>query len=126
MWSQLQQAETWSHIGPIDEVWNPRHSDDGVLLGYEWSTVIGSRRYEGTAETSQYEAPSLLAVVLGAAGISGTLTTELTEDGASATDINVSLDMRSEGIMSALIFPIVRDAVGDGFVEQVEDLTALF
>ena len=126
IWDQLQVAETWSNIGPVEEVWDAEHSDEGHLERYRWSTTVGPRSYRGRANVIASEPGHLMRLDLDATEVVGTLTTRLAENGDSATHLEVTLEIESRGMLSTMFFPIVSETVGRGLPMQVEGFAATF
>ncbi len=121
VWAALQDPATWEQLGPVQEVWDPVHDPEGVLLGYRWSTRIGGREYRGSARTVDHRPPTCFVIDLEAGEMAGTITAELASDG-EITDVAVSLEVHSRGMMSTLLFPAIHAAIASGFPQQVEDL----
>jgi len=126
IWDTMQHIQTWANIGPVEEAWNPVHDDRGILISYAWSTTVAGRRYEGTAETIEHKSPELFRVSLDGGEVGGILETQLNGSGKKSTDLVVTLDIRSQGMMSSIFFPVIRDAVGKGFGDQVDEFAAQF
>lgn len=126
IWEQLQVAETWSNIGPVEDVWDAEHAEDGQLQRYRWSTTVGPRSYRGRAKVVASEPAHLMRLDLDATEVVGTLTTRLSQNGTDATQLEVTLEIESRGTLSTLFFPIVSDAVGRGLPRQVEEFAAAF
>ena len=125
IWQRLQDAETWANIGPVDEVWDAEHDDDGSLRRYRWSTTVGLRSYRGTATTKHMDVPTLMSLALDGGELAGTLTTRLSQNGAG-TAMEVTLEITSKGALSTLFFPLVSEVVGRGLPEQVERFAESF
>jgi carbon monoxide dehydrogenase subunit G len=120
VWDRLQDARTWSEIGPVDEVWDPAHDEYGSLLSYRWSTTVGPRRYEGTARRIDGHAPDRMSLALDGGEISGVLTTQLAALSERETQITVDLSIQPHGLLSIMFFGVVSDVVGRGLPTQVE------
>jgi carbon monoxide dehydrogenase subunit G len=120
VWQRLQDAATWAAIGPVEEVWDPRHDDDGTLRSYRWKTVVGPRAYLGSATVVASEPDRRMALHLDGSEITGDLVAELTPDGDTGTTMTVTLAIESVGVLSTLFFPVVADAVGRGLPAQVD------
>ena len=71
VWQQLQRAETWASIGPVDEVWSPVHDDNGALMRYEWSSRIGPTRHKDSATVVASDAGKLMRLDLDGARCRG-------------------------------------------------------
>jgi hypothetical protein len=126
IWDQLQIAETWSNIGPVEDVWDAEHNDNGLLQRYRWSTSVGPRSYRGRATVVASEPGHLMRLDLDATEVVGTLTTRLAKNGNDATQLEVTLEIVSRGTLSTLFFPVVSDAVGRGLPAQVERFAESF
>ena len=122
IWEALQDPDTWTRIGPVQEVWDPELDGDGVLMGYQWSTSIGGKRYEGTAATVEHAAPSRYVLDLDGGEMGGLISTDIGDESDEGTEVCVNIELRSQGMMSSLFFPAIKSAVGSGFPDQVEDL----
>ncbi len=123
VWERLQAVDTWAGIGPIDEVWDPRHDEDR-LRGYRWSATVGPTKYAGTADVVESSRPSRMRLVLDAKEMAGELTTDISANGAGMARITVTLQIESRGMLSTLFFPVVSEAVGNGLPRQVEQFAA--
>jgi carbon monoxide dehydrogenase subunit G len=122
VWDQLQEPDIWSAIGPVEQVWDPT-IEDGVLTGFQWSTDIGGVSYDGTATAVGHERPHRYELVLETSEMAGTITVDLAgETHGAGTDIDVTLELRSKGLLSSMFFPVVSKAVGDGLPDQIQDL----
>jgi len=119
VWKALMDPETWAHIGPVNKVWDPEF-DGEILSGYQWSTEIGSRDFNGTANVIEHSAPDRYAIDLDAGEMAGTIDITLS-DGNPTTDLDVTLDFRTKGMLSAMFWPIIKDAIGKGLPGQMED-----
>jgi len=122
VWESLQDASTWSGIGPVDEVWEPRHDAAGNLEGFRWSARLGPTRYKGGATVSTAEPPHLMTLALDSSELAGSLTADL--GGSAVTQLEVTLDIVAKGAMASLFFPVVAEAVARGLPEQVERFAA--
>jgi carbon monoxide dehydrogenase subunit G len=123
VWDGLQDPDIWSAIGPVQKVWDPV-VEDGVLMGFQWSTDIGGVVYEGTGTATVQERPDRYELVLDTSEMAGAITIELTDGDPRGTIVDVGLELRSKGLLSSMFFPLVSRAVGDGLPDQVDDLAA--
>ncbi len=119
VWDQLQTPEIWRSLGPVQEVWDPVH-DDGVLTGFSWSTELGGVTYEGTGTALNAERPDRYRLELDTSEMAGTIGVDLTAADGRGTNVDVTVELRSKGLLSSMFFPIVARAIGDGLPEQVE------
>ena len=120
VWDDLQDADLWAAIGPVQKVWDPVY-EDGVLTGFLWSTEIGGAVYDGTGSATVLDRPDRYELVLDTSEMAGTITVDLiAANPGGGTEIDVSVELRSKGFLSSMFFPMVSKAVGDGLAEQVE------
>jgi carbon monoxide dehydrogenase subunit G len=119
VWDALMRADTWENIGPVDRVWDPVHDGDGILTGYRWSTQVGGKRFEGIAESVFHDAPHRYVIDLDTGEVAGRIEIAMT-GGNPATELTVTLDLRTKGVLSSMFFPLIRDAIGSGFPQQIE------
>lgn len=122
VWTTLQDAATWSGIGPVDNVWEPIHGDDGTLASFRWSAHVGPTSYKGSAVVADATAPNHMKLDLDSSELKGSLIADI--DDGDTTRLAVTLEVTSKGTMGALFFPLIAEAVGRGLPEQVEQFAA--
>jgi carbon monoxide dehydrogenase subunit G len=123
VWDGLQNPDVWSSIGPVQKIWDPV-VEDGVLDGFQWSTDIGGIVYDGTGKATVQERPDRYQLVLDTSEMAGTITVDLSPGNPGGTDVDVTVELRSKGLLSSMVFPLVSRAVGDGLADQIEDMAA--
>ena len=121
IWDRLQDAATWSGIGGVDEVWDPVHDESGRLRSYRWRA--GPTRQTGTATVVASEPESRIEMALDGGEVAGLLTATMEQNG-SVTALVVSLEIASQGPLSAVVFPFVAEAIRRGLPEQVDRFVA--
>jgi len=121
VWARLQEAEAWAAIGPIDEVWGARHDSEGALQAFQWSTRAAGRSFKGTASTSQSILDERMVVDLVTSEVVGAVDVEL-GDGA----LEVTMSLRSVGLLATVFFGVVSDSVGAGLGGHVDQFAAQF
>ena len=121
VWLRLQEADAWEQIGPINEVWDAAHGDDGALLSFRWSTHAAGRDWSGTATTIESEAPETMVVELDTSEVRGAIAVRL-----GVGSIRVDMTLRSVGLLATMFFGVVSDAVGGGLAGHVEEFAAQF
>ena len=124
-WAKLQAEETWAGIGPLSSVSDAKHADDGTLQSFKWAADLGGKRYPGTARAIEAVAPNRFVLEMDTSEIVGTLTSELEPTG-STSQVTVTIMMRTKGMLSAMFFPAIKQALASGFPQQVDDLAASF
>lgn len=122
VWLVLQDADTWSGIGPVDEVWDPTQADDGALESFQWRARVGPTNYKGSAVVSETAPPTHMRLDLDSSELKGSLIADIKNTGS--TRLVVTLEVASKGTMGALFFPLISEAIGRGLPEQVEEFAA--
>jgi len=123
VWDGLQDPAVWNSIGPVQNLWDPV-IEDGVLTGFQWSTDIGGVVYKGTGKSVIQERPDRYRLILDTSEMAGTITVDLSPANPGGTIVDVTLELRSKGLLSAMFFPVVSRAIGGGLPDQVEDMAA--
>lgn len=126
VWKQLQLAETWSNIGPVENVSHSQLDGDGRLLSFRWATTVATRHYNGTARVTTADAGSRMRLALDATEVYGSVEAQIEAAGDAGTLITITLEVISRGTLSTLFFPVVRESVARGLPEQVESFAAAF
>ncbi len=122
-WAALQDPETWSNIGPVTSVSDPEYTDDGTLLRFNWVADLGGKAYPGVAQITAHTKPTRFELTMDTSEIAADVvaTIDATNPGCTVT---VSITFRTKGILSAMFFPAIRQALATGFPQQVEDLVS--
>ncbi|NND02776.1 MAG: SRPBCC family protein [Acidimicrobiia bacterium] len=121
VWTALQDAATWSGIGPVDDVWDATHDDDGHLQGFSWSAHVGPTKYKGSAKVTVAAEPHHMKFHLDSSELSGALIADIDDDAAI---LMVTLEVASKGAMASMFFPIIAEAIGRGLPQQVEEFAS--
>jgi len=120
-WMALQNPETWSNIGPVSSVSDPEYGDDGTLLRFNWVANIGGKTYPGVAQTTAHSEPNSFELTMDTSEIAGDITATLAPvDGGC--DVTIEITFRTKGMLSAMFFPAIKQALASGFPQQIEDL----
>lgn len=122
MWAALQDAATWSGIGPVDDVWDAAHDEDGLLASFSWSAHVGPTKYKGSAKVTVAAEPHHMKLHLDSSELTGALIADIDED-ESAT-LMVTLEVASKGAIASMFFPIIAEAIGRGLPQQVEEFAS--
>lgn len=121
VWETLQSAETWANIGPVEDVNDAVHHDDGTLSSFRWHTSVASKRYPGVAVVAAAEPKQRMLLELDAREVVGSLEALLEPNGDGTTIITINLTVTSRGTLSTLFFPVVSEAIAKGLPRQVEE-----
>ena len=123
VWDRLQEPDIWRSIGPVQNLWDPV-VEDGVLTGFQWSTDIAGVVHKGTGTATIQDRPDRYQLVLDTSEMAGTITVDISTGTAGETIVDVTLELRSKGLLSSMFFPVVSRAIGGGLPDQVEDMAA--
>lgn len=122
-WAKLQDPDTWERIGPVSDVENPTYHDDGTLAGFDWAADIGGKRYAGKANGGDYEIDRRFTMTLDTSEIAGDVVATI-DAGNPDTSITVEITFRTKGMLSAMFFPAIKQALASGYPQQIEDLAS--
>ena len=122
-WDALQDPDTWSNIGPVASVSDPTYANDGTLTSFNWVADIGGKAYPGVAQTTAYTKPKRFELTMDTSEIAGDVIATLapTDDGC---DVAVEITFRTKGMLSAMFFPAIKQALASGYPQQIEDLVS--
>ena len=121
VWDRLQEAEAWAEIGPIDDVWDAIHDAGGALQSFHWSTRAAGRSFNGTATTVLAVPGERMVVDLDTSEVVGAVDVTIADSA-----IEVTMSLRSVGLLATMFFGVVSDAVGGGLADHVDAFAAHF
>lgn len=122
-WAALQKPNTWAGIGPIASVSDPEYATDGTLVAFNWIANIGGKAYPGMAETTAYVEPDRFELTMDTSEVAGDVVASLASHDAGC-EVTVEITFRTKGMLSAMFFPAIKQALASGFPQQIEDLVA--
>lgn len=122
-WAVLQDPLTWERIGPVSGVTNPTFHGDGTLKTFDWIADVGGKKYDGEARSGAYTVNERFTMTLDTSEIAGDIVATITP-GNPSTDVTVEITFRTKGMLSAMFFPAIKQALASGFPQQVEDLAS--
>jgi hypothetical protein len=125
VWEALQEAETWSGIGPIDEVWEDVHSD-GELVSFRWAATAAGRRWKGSARTSRVVPGELMELELRSPEVRGSISCGLASSADATTDVTVTMDVAAAGLLATMFWGTVDRAIRSGFAGHVDEFGGRF
>lgn len=120
-WAALQDPDTWSRIGPVSGVSNPEFRSDGTLASFDWFADLGGKRYDGIATGGDYEIDRRFTMTMDTAELAGDVVATI-QPGNPRSDVTVEITFRTKGMLSAMFFPAIKQALASGFPHQIEDL----
>jgi carbon monoxide dehydrogenase subunit G len=122
-WTALQNPDTWSNISLVSSVSEPEYADDGTLVRFAWIADIGGKSYPGVAESTSYTYQETYGLTMDTSEMAGDVIAKIEPEGAGCT-VTVEITFRTKGMLSAMFFPAIRQALSTGFPQQIEDLVA--
>jgi hypothetical protein len=125
VWSALDLPPTWEGIGGVDRVINPVIDDEGRLRGFAFETVVAGVKYLGQATQSTREEEREMVMNIANSEIRGAIRIDLS-DASDGTLIQVTLDIESTGMLSAMFFPVIARSIGNGLPRAIEEFAASF
>ena len=122
-WEALQDPNVWSKIGPVSDVTNPSYAADGTLTAFDWVADVGGKRYDGKAIGGDYTLNERFTMTLDTSEIAGDVLATIAPSNP-ATDVTIEITFRTKGMLSAMFFPAIKQALASGFPQQIEDLAS--
>lgn len=122
-WAALQRPETWAGIGPVSSVSDPTYGEDGTLLAFNWIADLGGKAYSGVATTTAHTEPTSFELTMATSEIAGEVIASLEPTGSGCT-VTITIRLTTKGMLSAMFFPAIKQALASGFPKQVDDLVA--
>ena len=122
-WAALQRPETWAGIGPVASVSDPTYDDDGTLMAFNWIADLGGKEYRGVATTTAHTEPTNFELTMATSEIVGEVVASL-EPTDNDCRVTVTIRLTTKGMLSAMFFPAIKQALASGFPKQVDDLVA--
>ena len=120
VWEALRDAETWARIGPIDEVFDARHDDDGALAGFAFRTSAAGKTFDGSARRAASDEGSSLEFALATSEIRARVSIEI-ESVPDGTSIAVRLEAEPAGMLATLFWGVVRETITSDFTRRVDE-----
>lgn len=124
VWAAVDMPETWGSISGIDSVRDPVFSD-GKLTGFSFNTAVAGQHYVGIAESLERVERERIGWAIANSEIRGSVRVDLVET-ADGTQVTVTLEVTSVGMMSRMFFPVIANTLGAGLPKTVEDFAAGF
>jgi len=122
-WAALQDPATWANIGPVSAVSNPVYRDDATLASFDWIADVGGKKYDGIATGGEYTIEERFTMTLDTSELAGDVVATIARSNP-ATEVTVEITFRTKGMLSAMFFPAIKQALSSGFPQQVEDIVS--
>ena len=121
----LDEPATWEQIGGVDRVTDPVIDSEGRLQGFGFEVRAAGKSYVGRATPHMRIEDELMAWNVDTTEIKGTTSVALRPVGES-TEVTVTLEVESKGLLASMFFPVIAAAVGNGLPRSVEEFTTRF
>lgn len=125
IWNALQLPETWEGIAGVDRVYNPVIDAEDRLRGFDFDTRVAGKAYAGRAVPHARDEGSLIAWNIENSEVRGMIEVVLS-DVDNGTEVSVSLDVSSKGLLSTMFFGAVSKTIGGGLPRTVEEMARRF
>lgn len=121
----LDEPTTWEQIGGVDRVTDAVVDAEGRLQRFGFEVRAAGKSYVGVATPHIRVEDELMAWDVDTSEIKGTTSVALRPLGES-TEITVTLEVESKGILASMFFPVIASAIGSGLPRSVEEFTTRF
>ena len=120
VWAALDDPRSWEAISGVDRVKNPVTDAEGHLKGFSFESVAAGKKYQGRATPAGREPQKMMAWNIETSEMRGRVMVSLAPL-ERETRVHVTLRAESVGMLSAVFFPVIASAIGEGFPEAVEE-----
>lgn len=122
-WIALDSPSTWEAIGGIDRIYDAVHDDEGRLQGFSFESLVGGVPYRGNATPHERVEGERMAWVISSSEVRGITTVALSDD-STGTNVAVTVEVRSAGMLGSMFFGAIAGALRRGLPPAVEDFAA--
>ena len=121
----LDEPMTWEQIGGVDKVTDAVVDAEGRLQRFGFEVRAAGKTYVGRATPHMRIEDELMAWNVDTTEIKGTTSVALRPAGES-TEVTVTLEVESKGLLASMFFPVIASAIGSGLPRSVEEFTTRF
>lgn len=118
VWKALQSPDTWGAIGGVRRVEAPTYVD-GELTGYDFVAEIAGAEHPGRARRSESTRGRSMVMAIESGQLTGDIAIDLLPID-NGTRVRVEIDMKPNGFLATMAFPLIVKAVAGGFERAVE------
>lgn len=122
LWRALQHPQAWSAISGIDQVYQPKFDEAGLLDGFQFSATVGGRSYGGTARVTDRRSQEQVVLHIETTELEGMIVIGLRV--GSSTEVTVTMEVGPRSFAARLAFGLVRAAIDSGFSTSAEQFVA--
>ena len=125
VWETLDEPSTWEEIGGVDRVLDPVIDPEGRLRGFSFEVKAAGKKYLGFAKPHERTEGELMSWNVDTTEVRG-ITRVALEPAANGTEITVTLEVESKGLLASMFFPVIASAIGNGLPRSVEEFARQF
>lgn len=125
VFATLDEPSTWEKVGGVDRVLDPVIDGEGRLQGFSFEVRAAGKSYVGLATPHERLEGELMSWNIDTTEVKGItqVALELIDDG---TEITVTLEVESKGLLSAVFFPVIAATIGTGLPRSVDEFVQTF
>lgn len=125
VFATLDEPSTWEQVGGVDRVLDPVIDPDGRLQGFSFEVRAAGKKYVGFATPHERTDNELMSWNVDTTEVRGTTQVAL-EPVEGGTEITVTLEVESKGLLSAMFFPVIASTIGSALPRSVDEFAAQF
>lgn len=125
VFATLDEPSTWEEIGGVDRVMDPVIDSMGRLQGFSFEVRAAGKKYVGFAKPHERTDGELMSWQVSTTEVRGVTRVALVpvKDG---TEVTVTLEVESKGLLSAMFFPVIASTIGSGLPRSVDEFAQRF
>lgn len=121
----LDEPSTWEQVGGVDRVTDAVVDGEGRLQGFSFEVRAAGRSYVGAATPLQRVEDELMSWRVETDEVKGATSVALRAAG-EGTEMTVTLEVESKGLLSTMFFPVIAATIGSGLPRSVDDFAERF
>lgn len=125
MFAALEEPATWEQVGGVDRVFDPVIDQDGRLQGFSFEVRAAGKNYIGSATPHDRRDNELMSWRVDTTEVMGVTSVAL-ESVDGGTEIEVTLEVESKGLLSTMFFPVIAATIGSGLPRSVDEFASRF
>lgn len=125
VFATLDEPTTWEEIGGVDRVIDPMIDSQGRLKGFSFEVKAAGKKYVGSATPHERTDGELMSWHVDTTEIRGVTRVALKPVDAG-TEVTVTLEVESKGLLSAMFFPVIASTIGSGLPRSVDEFAQRF
>jgi hypothetical protein len=125
VFAALDEPSTWEEIGGVDRVLDPVIDSEGRLQGFTFEVRAAGKNYVGAASPHERMEGELMSWRVETTEVRG-ITRVALKPVDAGTEITVTLEVESKGLLSAMFFPVIASTIGSGLPRSVDEFSQRF